>query len=150
MVAPITSLEFDTGGFFTNFGFISVAIGGMGSFAGAVLGGLLLGVAEQLAAGYVSSLFANGLALALLLAVLLWRPNGLFSAARRGARTCATSSASIAPSCASRARGGLVFGVARGGAVLVALPVPAARSAASSTRWSSPASSSSPCSGSTC
>jgi branched-chain amino acid transport system permease protein len=83
VVAPITSLEFDTGSFFTNFGFIAVAIGGMGSFAGVILGGLLLGVAEQLAAGYVSSLFANGLALALLLAVLLWRPNGLFTAAQR-------------------------------------------------------------------
>jgi branched-chain amino acid transport system permease protein len=80
IVAPITSLEFDTGRFFTNFGFIAVAIGGMGSFAGVVLGGLVLGVAEQLAAGYVSSLFANGLALGLLLAVLLWRPDGLFSA----------------------------------------------------------------------
>jgi branched-chain amino acid transport system permease protein len=79
VVAPITSLEFDTGRFFTNFGFIAVAIGGMGSFIGAVFGGLVLGVAEQLAAGYVSSLFANGLALALLLAVLLWRPNGLFT-----------------------------------------------------------------------
>ncbi len=79
-VAPITSLEFDTGGFFTNFGFISVAIGGLGAFAGSVFGGLVLGVSEQLAAGYVSSLFANGLALALLLVMLLWRPNGLFSA----------------------------------------------------------------------
>ena len=79
-VAPITSLEFDTGGFFTNFGFISVAIGGLGAFAGSVFGGLVLGVSEQLAAGYVSSLFANGLALALLLVMLLWRPNGLFTA----------------------------------------------------------------------
>ena len=57
-----------------------MAIGGLGAFLGAVIGGLFLGVAEQLAAGYVSSLFANALALLLLLAVLLWRPNGLFSA----------------------------------------------------------------------
>jgi len=78
-VAPITSLEFDTGRFFTNFGFIAVAIGGMGSFIGSVAGGLFLGVTEQLAAGYVSSLFANALALLVLLAVLLWRPNGLFA-----------------------------------------------------------------------
>src|SRR5579875_557012 len=77
-VAPITSLEFDTGGFFTNFGFIAVAIGGLNSFLGSVAGGVFLGVAEQLAAGYVSSLFANALALGLLLVVLLWRPNGLF------------------------------------------------------------------------
>ena len=77
--APITSVEFDTGRFFTNFGFIAVAIGGIASFAGSIVGGLFIGVTEQLAAGYVSSLFANGLALALLLAMLLFRPNGLFS-----------------------------------------------------------------------
>ncbi|MBI1773741.1 MAG: ABC transporter permease [Proteobacteria bacterium] len=84
-VAPIMSLQFDSGRFFTNAGFIAVAIGGMSSFPGAIAGGLFLGVAEQLAAGYVSSLFANALALGLLLVVLLWRPQGLFmpSVARR-------------------------------------------------------------------
>jgi branched-chain amino acid transport system permease protein len=79
VVAPITSLQFDSGQFFTIFGFIAVAIGGMGSFIGAVVGGLVLGVAEQLAAGYVSSLFSNGLAVILLLLILLVRPSGLFA-----------------------------------------------------------------------
>ena len=85
LLAPITSLQFDGGSFFTTSGFIAVAIGGMGSFAGAIVGGLLLGVAEQLAAYYVSSFFANTLALLLLIAVLLWRPQGLIAggAARR-------------------------------------------------------------------
>ncbi|MBV9522870.1 MAG: ABC transporter permease, partial [Alphaproteobacteria bacterium] len=83
VVAPILSLQFDAGHFFTNAGFIAVAIGGMGSFAGAIIGGLALGVAEQLAAGYVSSLFSNALALGLLLATLLWRPQGLFAPRRR-------------------------------------------------------------------
>jgi branched-chain amino acid transport system permease protein len=78
LVAPIMSLQFDTGQFFTISGFIAVAIGGMGSFAGSIAGGLLLGVAEQLAAFYVSSLFANTLALLLLMAVLVLRPAGLF------------------------------------------------------------------------
>ncbi|MGP0095344.1 MAG: ABC transporter permease [Xanthobacteraceae bacterium] len=78
LVAPIMSLQFDSGQFFTISGFIAVAIGGMGSFAGSVAGGLLLGVAEQLAAFYVSSLFANTLALLLLMAVLVLRPAGLF------------------------------------------------------------------------
>jgi branched-chain amino acid transport system permease protein len=78
VVAPIMSLQFDAGSFFTNAGFIAVALGGMNSLPGAVSGGLFLGVAEQLAAGYVSSLFADGLALALLLATLLFRPQGLF------------------------------------------------------------------------
>ena len=79
VVAPIMSLQFDAGRFFTNAGFIAVAVGGMSSLAGAVAGGLFLGVAEQLAAGYVSALFANALALALLLATLLLRPQGLFA-----------------------------------------------------------------------
>ena len=78
MVAPIMSLQFDSGQFFTISGFIAVAIGGMGSFVGSIVGGILLGVAEQFAAYYVSSLFANTLALLLLIAVLVLRPAGLF------------------------------------------------------------------------
>lgn len=86
VVAPATSLQFDTGGQFTILGFIAVAIGGITSFPGAVAGGLLLGLASQLATAYVSSLFSSALSLGLLLAVLLWRPNGLFVAGvrRRG------------------------------------------------------------------
>jgi branched-chain amino acid transport system permease protein len=80
VVAPILSFQFDTGRFFTISGFSAVAIGGLASLAGAVAGGGLLGVSEQLAAGYVSSLFANGIALALLILTLLVRPSGLFTA----------------------------------------------------------------------
>jgi branched-chain amino acid transport system permease protein len=79
LVAPIMSLQFDSGQFFTISGFIAVAIGGMASFAGSIVGGLLLGIAEQFAAFYVSSLFANTLALLLLLVVLILRPAGLFA-----------------------------------------------------------------------
>jgi branched-chain amino acid transport system permease protein len=79
LVAPIMSLQFDTGQFFTISGFVAVAIGGMASFAGSIVGGLLLGIAEQFAAFYVSSVFANTLALLLLLVVLIVRPAGLFA-----------------------------------------------------------------------
>ncbi len=82
VVAPILSFQFDTGRFFTISGFSAVAIGGLGSFAGAGAGGLVLGAAEQLAAGYISSLFANGIALGLLILTLLVRPSGLFTAKR--------------------------------------------------------------------
>jgi len=82
-VAPIMSFQFDTGRFFTNAGFIAVAIGGMSSLGGAVAGGLFLGVAEQLAAAYVSSLFATAVSLALLLVTLVWRPQGLFATGRQ-------------------------------------------------------------------
>lgn len=78
--APATSLQFDTGRLFTIQGFIAVAIGGIASFPGAIAGGLLLGIVTQLATAYISSLFSNAIALALLLVVLLWRPNGLIRA----------------------------------------------------------------------
>jgi branched-chain amino acid transport system permease protein len=111
VVAPITSLQFDTGRFFTNFGFIAVAIGGVSSFIGSLFGGLMLGVTEQLAAGYVSSLFANGLALVLLLATLIWRPDGLFSAGP-ARRTDVREEQRVHRAIVKlEGRGGLLFGV---------------------------------------
>ncbi len=85
VIAPATSLQFDAGRLFTVSGFIAVAIGGIGSLPGAVAGGLLLGIAQQMATAYVSSLFSSALALGLLLLVLVVRPGGLLAggAARR-------------------------------------------------------------------
>ncbi len=80
VVAPTTSLEFDTGRLFTVSGFIAVVLGGLGSFSGAVAGAMLLGVVQQLATAYVSSLFSNAVALVLLLAVLVAAPQGLLRA----------------------------------------------------------------------
>lgn len=77
VVAPTTSLEFDTGHLFTNFGFIAAVIGGLASFPGAIVGGLVLGVVTALATAYISSLFANAIALIILLAVLVICPDGL-------------------------------------------------------------------------
>ena len=53
-------------------------LGGVGNFYGAFAGGLLLGVAEALAVVLFGSLFKDGASLAIIVAVLLLRPNGLF------------------------------------------------------------------------
>ncbi len=53
-------------------------LGGVGNFYGAFVGGLLLGVAEALAVVMFGSLFKDGASLAIIVAVLLLRPNGLF------------------------------------------------------------------------
>jgi len=79
-VAPTTSLQFDTGRLFTISGFVAAAIGGIASFPGAIIGGLFLGLATQLATAYISSLFSTAIALLILLAVLIWRPSGLVHA----------------------------------------------------------------------
>jgi branched-chain amino acid transport system permease protein len=56
-----------------------VILGGMGSFAGAILGGLLLGVAESLWGGYVSTGTVDIIGFLLVILILLVRPYGLFS-----------------------------------------------------------------------
>lgn len=57
--------------------FVVVVVGGLGSVRGAVVFGILLGVCEALAAAFVSEGVASALLYALMLVVLLWRPNGL-------------------------------------------------------------------------
>ena len=121
VVAPILSFQFDTGRFFTISGFSAVAIGGLGSLVGAVAGGGLLGVAEQLAAGYVSSLFANGIALALLIVTLLARPSGLFAAPRTRREDVRDEYRIHHPVVRMQGRRALVFGVASA-AILAVLP----------------------------
>jgi branched-chain amino acid transport system permease protein len=80
IVAPTTSLQFDTGRLFTISGFVAAAIGGIASFPGAVIGGLFLGLVTQLSTAYISSLFSSAISLVILLVVLIWRPQGLVQA----------------------------------------------------------------------
>ena len=61
------------------YGFVAAVIGGLDSPAGAVVGGLLLGVALSFVSGYVGSEIVALAALLILIAVLLVRPSGLFS-----------------------------------------------------------------------
>ena len=56
-------------------------LGGVGNFYGAFAGGLLLGIAEAVAVVAFGSLFKDGASLAIIVAVLLLRPNGLFGTA---------------------------------------------------------------------
>ncbi|MCC6445447.1 MAG: branched-chain amino acid ABC transporter permease [Armatimonadetes bacterium] len=57
--------------------FVAAVLGGIGSIPGAVLGGLLMGVLEYLVIGYWSSTYRNAIAFALLILVLIVRPQGL-------------------------------------------------------------------------
>lgn len=58
-------------------GFTACIMGGLGNVRGAVVAGLLLGLAESLGSGYVSSAYKDGYAFLLLIIVLLFRPHGL-------------------------------------------------------------------------
>jgi len=58
-------------------GFAAAVLGGLNSLPGAIVGGVVLGVAESLVGGYLSIQFKNTLAFALIIFVLLVRPEGL-------------------------------------------------------------------------
>ena len=62
---------------YTLLGFIIVILGGLGSMSGALLGGLLVGVSEALSGFIIEPSFKSALSFALLILVLLVRPQGL-------------------------------------------------------------------------
>jgi branched-chain amino acid transport system permease protein len=83
LAAPITFTSYDVGTMLALKGFAAAMLGGIGSPMGAVVGGLLLGLLEALAAGYLSSTYKDAVAFLVILAVLFALPTGLFGRAAR-------------------------------------------------------------------
>ncbi len=62
--------------------FVAAVFGGIGNVPGAMVGGLVLGLAEEYVAGYLLSSYRDAIAFAILIVVLLVRPEGLFGRVR--------------------------------------------------------------------
>jgi branched-chain amino acid transport system permease protein len=78
LLAPVF-LVFPTNGVVTTTkGFEIIVIGGLGSIPGALIAGVLLGVAESLGASFIASAYQNAYGFIVLLIVLMVRPSGLF------------------------------------------------------------------------
>jgi branched-chain amino acid transport system permease protein len=56
---------------------VAAVLGGIGNIPGAAVGGITIGVAEQLTAGYLSADYRDAITFAILISVLLVRPQGL-------------------------------------------------------------------------
>ncbi len=63
--------------------FVAAVLGGIGNVPGAIVGGLIMGVAETLTVGYLSSTYRDAITFVILVAVLLFRPTGLFGTTAR-------------------------------------------------------------------
>lgn len=84
LLAPIFSVNPWMGGPPLLKGFVVVVLGGLGNFQGAIIGGILLGIAESLGVGLWSSEWREVISFSLLIVVLTVRPWGLFGSKHGG------------------------------------------------------------------
>lgn len=80
MLTPLTMTSYDVGIMLGLKGFVAAVVGGLGNGLGAVAGGLLVGIVEAMAAGYVSSAYKDAVPFLLIFVILFFMPRGLFGA----------------------------------------------------------------------
>jgi branched-chain amino acid transport system permease protein len=77
LVTPTYLAKFDMGESLGTKAFFAAVIGGFNNSRGALLGGVIVGVCENLAAAYISAAYKDAVALAIFMLVILLRPQGL-------------------------------------------------------------------------
>lgn len=78
LISPIYLAKFSNGETLGIVAFIAAIVGGFNQVRGALVGGLLIGVLDNLIATYVTASYRAALPLVLLIVIILWRPQGLF------------------------------------------------------------------------
>jgi branched-chain amino acid transport system permease protein len=77
LIAPVLFVTPYIGPIFTLKGFTAAVLGGLGSIRGAILGGFLLGIMENLVTAFISSTYKDVLSFLLLILILILKPTGL-------------------------------------------------------------------------
>ena len=81
LITPIYLAKFSNGETLGLAAFIAAIVGGFNQIRGAIAGGLLLGVVDNLSAAYISTQYRGAMPLVLLIVIILFRPSGLLGRA---------------------------------------------------------------------
>ena len=82
LAAPLLSITTNMGNTISTKGFIAAILGGFGSVPGAVLGGILVGVIENIATMFIPSVYKDITSFVILIAVILVKPSGLLGSGK--------------------------------------------------------------------
>lgn len=85
VLAPATRPMYNMGLILGLKGFVAAIMGGLVSSPGAVLGGIILGAAENIGAGVTAAGYKDIIAFVILILILLFRPQGLIGGGERAA-----------------------------------------------------------------
>jgi branched-chain amino acid transport system permease protein len=77
LVSPIYLAKFSSGEVLGQAAFVAAIVGGFNQIRGAIVGGLVLGVTDNLAAAYISTQYRGAIPMFLLILIILLRPEGL-------------------------------------------------------------------------
>jgi branched-chain amino acid transport system permease protein len=83
LMAPKFFVTPQMGSLIASKGFTAAVIGGFGNIPGAVIGGILLGVLENFAAGYISSQYKDAVAFLIMILIIIFFPGGIFESKTR-------------------------------------------------------------------
>lgn len=80
LLAPKFFVTPTMGSLISSKAFTAAVLGGFGNIPGAIVGGLILGVLENLSAGFISSQFKDAISFIVLILIMMFKPGGLFDA----------------------------------------------------------------------
>jgi branched-chain amino acid transport system permease protein len=81
LITPIYLAKFSSGEVLGQAAFIAAIVGGFNQVRGAIAGGLLIGIVDNLSAAYVSTQYRTAVPLILLIVIILFRPQGILGRA---------------------------------------------------------------------
>lgn len=79
LIAPVTFLHFTMMQHVLHFAFAAAVLGGIFSLPGSLIGGIVIGISSNLTGMYISSTWKEIVPFIVMLAILIWRPHGLFA-----------------------------------------------------------------------